>query len=87
MKSQTGLPFTGFFIQECFILGEINGDLKYDIDTMVSELDIDNNNKTKLRKTIKRFGKGLFGGGFGCLTSSKKAHVKLKPGAILYSKF
>ena len=37
MKSQTGLPFTGFFIQERLILGEINGDLKYDIDTMVSK--------------------------------------------------
>lgn len=57
---------------------------KVDIDAMVSELDIDDNNKTKLRRTLKRFEKGLFGGGLGCLTTDKKAHVKLKPGAIPY---
>ena len=40
--------------------------------------------KTKLKRTLKRFEKGLFGGYLGRLTSNKKAHVKLKPGAIPY---
>ena len=32
---------------------------KVDIDTMVSSLDIDYNNKEKLRKTLRKFEKGL----------------------------
>ena len=40
---------------------------KVDIDAMVSSLDIDKSNNNKLRKTLKKFEKGLFSGGLGRL--------------------
>ena len=51
---------------------------KLDIDAMVSSLDIDKSNKEKLRKTLRRFEKGLFCGGLGRLRYYAPAHIKLK---------
>ena len=53
------------------------------IDALVSSLDIDDNNKQRLRKTSK-FEKRLFGGGLGKLKHCKPAHIKLKPGVVPY---
>ena len=57
---------------------------KVNIDAMVNDLDIDNNNKEKLKKTLRKFEKGLFGGGLGTLKHCKPAHIKLKPGVVPY---
>ena len=57
---------------------------KVDIDAMVSSLDIDESNKEKLRKTLWKFERGLFGGRLGTLWNSKPTHIKLKLGAIPY---
>ena len=57
---------------------------KVDIDAMVSSLDIDDNNKRRLRKTLNKFEKGLFGGSLGKLKHYKPAHIKLKPGVVPY---
>ena len=51
---------------------------------MVSSLNIDNDNKQRLRKTLGKFEKGLFGGGLGKLKHCKPAQFKLKPGVVLY---
>ena len=57
---------------------------KVDVDAMVSSLDIDNDYKQRLQKTLGKFEKGLFGGGLGKLKHCKPAHIKLKPGVVLY---
>ena len=46
------------------------------IDAMVLDLDIDDSNKEKLRKTLRKFEKGLFDGGLGRLKHCKPAHIK-----------
>ena len=51
---------------------------------MVSSLDIDDDIKQRLRKTLSKFEKGLFSGGLGKLKHCKPAHIKLKPGAVPY---
>jgi len=51
---------------------------------MVSDLDIDNSNKGKLRKTFLKFDRGLFGRGFSKLKNCKPVHIKLKPVVVLY---
>ena len=58
--------------------------LKVDIDAMVADLDINDSNRIQLIKTLKKFEKGLFGGGLGKLKNCKPAHIKLKPSAIPY---
>ena len=57
---------------------------KVDIDAMVVDLDISDSNKQQLKKTLRKFEDGLFGGGLGTLTNCKPAHIKLKPGASPY---
>ena len=57
---------------------------KVDIDAMVVDLDINNSNKQQLKKTLRKFENGLFGGGLGTLKNCKPAHIKLKPGASSY---
>ena len=57
---------------------------KVDVDAMVSSIDIDDNNKQKLQKTLSKFDKGLFGGGLDELKHCKPAHIKLKPGVVPY---
>ena len=54
---------------------------KVDIDALVADLDIDDSNKEQLRKTLRKFENGLFGGGLGELKNCKPAHIKLHPGA------
>ena len=58
--------------------------LKVDIDAIVIDLDINDSNKQQLKKTLKKFEGGLFGGGLGTLTNCEPAHIKLKPGATPY---
>ena len=57
---------------------------KVDVDAMVTELNIDNSSKDQLRSTLRKFEKGLFGGGLGKLKHCKPAHIKLKEGFIPY---
>ena len=57
---------------------------KVDIDAMVADLDITDSNKQQLKKTLRKFEDGLFGGGLGTLKNYKPAHIKLKPGASPY---
>ena len=59
--------------------------LKVDIDVMVVDLDINDSNKKQLKKTLKKFEGGLFGGGLGTLKNYKPAHIRLKPGATPYN--
>ena len=48
---------------------------KVDIDALIAELDIDNSSRKQLRVTLRKFGKGLFGGGLGKLTNCEPAHI------------
>ena len=57
---------------------------KVDIDAMVADLEIDNSNKEQLKKTLRKFENGLFGGWLGKLKNCKPVHIKLKPGATPY---
>ena len=41
--------------------------LKVDIDAMVADLDVNDSNKQQLKKTLRKFEHGLFGGGLGKL--------------------
>ena len=59
---------------------------KVDIDAMISSLAIDDSNKERLRKTLRKFEKGFFCGGLGKLKYCKPAHIKLKPGVIPYKR-
>ena len=38
---------------------------KVDIDAMVADLDIEDNNEEQLKKILRKFEHGLFGGGLG----------------------
>ena len=58
---------------------------KVDINALVAELDIDDSSRKQLRATLRKFEKGLFGGGLGKLTNCEPAHIKLKPGVIPYN--
>ena len=53
---------------------------KVGIDVMVAYLETDNSNKKQLRKTLRKFENGLFGGGKGELKNCKPAHIKVKHG-------
>ena len=57
---------------------------KVDIDSMVADLEINDSNKEQLKKTLRKFENGLFGGGLGKLKNCKPVHIKLKPGATPY---
>ena len=50
---------------------------KVDIDVLVVDLDINDSNKEQLRKTLRKFEDGLFGGGLGELKNCKPACIKL----------
>ena len=49
---------------------------KDDIDMMVTDLEIDNSNKEQLKKTLRKFENGLFGGGLSELKNCKPDHIK-----------
>ena len=55
---------------------------KVDVDAIVAELNIDNSSKNQLRSTLRKFEKGLLGGGLGKLKHCKLVHIKLKEGFI-----
>ena len=57
---------------------------KVDIDALLAELDINNSSRKQLKATLRKFEKGLFGGGLGKLTNCEPAHIKLKPGVVPY---
>ena len=59
---------------------------------MLPSLDINNsnnnnnNNNNKLRKTPRKFEKGLFGGGLGKFMHYMPVHIELKPGVVSYKR-
>ena len=57
---------------------------KVNIDAMVADFELNDSNKEQLKKTLRKFENGLFGGGLGEVKNCKPARIKLKPGASPY---